>query len=286
MMTIFITTNIYTNKPPTMPTYDSSSSKKKTYFYAVGKGRVPGIYNTWEECKSQVQKFQGAKYKKFETEQEATDFVGLWKYETKSILSRFGVQPQPQPDADATVTKDHSTTQTTIKEPKSHIISCFTDGSCLKNGKKSSGESLSIGAYAVHFSDDTLSKYDMATRLEGTREKPVTNNRCEIMGVITAIIQTNENIDKDRRKVLEIYTDSKYTIDCMEKWIKNWLRNGWVNAKKQPVENRDLLERLNELMKTRIVRLKWIASHQPDIEWKHIHNNIVDRMANQLISSI
>jgi ribonuclease HI len=283
--------NIYANKP-TMQT-DSSSSKKKPYFYAVGKGRVPGIYNTWDECKSQVQKFQGAKYKKFETEQEAADFVGLWKYETKSILSQFGVEPQTEAETKAdtetsVTTKDHNTTQTIHKVSEKHIIFCFTDGSCLKNGKKSSksGESLSIGAYAVHFSDDTLSKYDMATRLEGTKEKPVTNNRCEIMGVITAIIQTNENIDKDRRKVLEIYTDSKYTIDCMEKWIKNWLRNGWVNAKKQPVENRDLLERLNELMKTRVVRLKWVASHQPDIEWKHIHNNIVDRMANQLISSI
>lgn len=33
-------------------------------FYAVAKGRAPGIYKTWSECESQVKGFSGAKYKK------------------------------------------------------------------------------------------------------------------------------------------------------------------------------------------------------------------------------
>jgi ribonuclease HI len=40
-------------------------------YYVVWKGRKPGIYTTWEECKSQVHKYSGAKYKSFPTLDEA-----------------------------------------------------------------------------------------------------------------------------------------------------------------------------------------------------------------------
>ncbi|XP_011142457.1 ribonuclease H1 isoform X2 [Harpegnathos saltator] len=44
-------------------------------YYAVARGRKPGIYATWDECKSQVNKFLGARYKKFSTENEAQNFI-------------------------------------------------------------------------------------------------------------------------------------------------------------------------------------------------------------------
>ena len=44
-------------------------------YYAVKKGRVPGIYTTWDECKKNVMKFPGAIFKSFETEKEAIAFI-------------------------------------------------------------------------------------------------------------------------------------------------------------------------------------------------------------------
>lgn len=44
-------------------------------FYAVKKGKKPGIYHTWDECRAQVIGFSGAIYKSFKTEQEALDFI-------------------------------------------------------------------------------------------------------------------------------------------------------------------------------------------------------------------
>ena len=44
-------------------------------FYAVSRGRTPGIYPTWGECSAQVQNFSGARYKKFGTESEAREFI-------------------------------------------------------------------------------------------------------------------------------------------------------------------------------------------------------------------
>ncbi|KAJ1912228.1 hypothetical protein H4219_005678 [Mycoemilia scoparia] len=49
--------------------------KAAAAFYAVRQGRIPGIYSTWEECKSQVDGFPGARYKKFKTHEEASQFV-------------------------------------------------------------------------------------------------------------------------------------------------------------------------------------------------------------------
>ena len=48
---------------------------KKTKFYAVKAGLVPGIYRTWAECEAQVRGVAGAKYKSFFTLEEAQAFL-------------------------------------------------------------------------------------------------------------------------------------------------------------------------------------------------------------------
>ena len=45
-------------------------------FYAVKKGKIPGIYNSWDDCKKMVDGFPGAVYKSFKTLEEAEAFVG------------------------------------------------------------------------------------------------------------------------------------------------------------------------------------------------------------------
>lgn len=50
---------------------------QKIKFYDVKKGKKPGIYNTWNECKAQVYKFPGAIYKSFKTLSEAQNFMEI-----------------------------------------------------------------------------------------------------------------------------------------------------------------------------------------------------------------
>ncbi len=54
-------------------------------FYAVKKGLVPGIYNTWEECKTNVDGFSGALYKSFKTLDEAKIYLGYNALDTSGI---------------------------------------------------------------------------------------------------------------------------------------------------------------------------------------------------------
>jgi ribonuclease HI len=45
--------------------------KKKSKYYVVWEGHNSGVYNSWEECKKQIQNYKGAKYKSFVSEQQA-----------------------------------------------------------------------------------------------------------------------------------------------------------------------------------------------------------------------
>jgi len=53
----------------------------KNKFYVVWKGRTTGIFNSWEECKAQVDGFEGAQYKGFPTEPaaQAAFRTNYWK---------------------------------------------------------------------------------------------------------------------------------------------------------------------------------------------------------------
>lgn len=44
-------------------------------FYAVRKGKVKGVYDTWEECQNQVKGFSGAEFKSFKSYEDACAYV-------------------------------------------------------------------------------------------------------------------------------------------------------------------------------------------------------------------
>lgn len=70
-----------------------------------------------------------------------------------------------------------------------------------------------------------------------------TNNRMEI----TAVIKGLEAINVKYGCNVEIYSDSAYVVNCMTAnppWYVKWQSNGWVNSKKDQVENKDLWEHL------------------------------------------
>lgn len=61
-------------------------SLKKTKFYAVRKGRKPGIYTSWSEAEKQVKSFSGAEYKSFEKIEDANAYMkGLKECECGDI---------------------------------------------------------------------------------------------------------------------------------------------------------------------------------------------------------
>ena len=60
-------------------------------FYAVRKGRKPGIYSTWSECEAQVKGFPQAEYKSFRQRADAESYLqGNEVSNSKKKVSVFG----------------------------------------------------------------------------------------------------------------------------------------------------------------------------------------------------
>ncbi|WEK48077.1 MAG: ribonuclease HI [Candidatus Andeanibacterium colombiense] len=134
-------------------------------------------------------------------------------------------------------------------------IEIFTDGACKGNpGPGGWGALLRKGTV-----EKELSGGDPAT----------TNNRMEMMGVIRALQALNKPCEVD------LYSDSKYVIDGITKWIFGWQKRGWKNAAKQPVANEDLWREMIEAVRPHTVKWHWVKGHAG-----HAENERVDRLAS------
>lgn len=64
-------------------------AKKK--IYAVRKGKIVGIFRSWDECRDSVNGYPGAEYKSFFTEEEANEYLsGIEKIELNSSFEKKG----------------------------------------------------------------------------------------------------------------------------------------------------------------------------------------------------
>lgn len=134
-------------------------------------------------------------------------------------------------------------------------VTIYTDGACSGNpGPGGWGAILMYGTFKKELSGG---------------ESHTTNNRMELTGVITALEALKEPC------VVELYSDSKYVIDALEKgWARSWKARGWIKADKKPALNPDLWERLLELCQRHTVNLHWVKGHA-----SNPYNNRCDELA-------
>lgn len=71
--------SIYFNQSESFIYFNQSqSSMKMAKFYAIARGRVPGLYLDWTEAKKQVEGFSNAKFKSFKTKDDAKAFLAQY----------------------------------------------------------------------------------------------------------------------------------------------------------------------------------------------------------------
>ena len=100
-------------------------------------------------------------------------------------------------------------------------------------------------------------------------ERQTTNNRMELTGVISALKALKEPC------VVELYSDSKYVIDALEKgWAVSWRKKGWIKSDKKPALNPDLWAELLDLTAKHEMRYHWVKGHA-----ENEYNNRCDEMA-------
>ena len=86
--------------------------------------------------------------------------------------------------------------------------------------------------------------------------KKTTNNRMELMGVITGLEALTKPCE------VEVISDSKYVTDAFNQhWVDGWLKNGWRTSQKAPVKNMDLWKRLLQAKQPHEVKFTWVKGH-------------------------
>jgi ribonuclease HI len=106
--------------------------------------------------------------------------------------------------------------------------------------------------------------------------KNTTNNVMELTAVIEAL-----RLLKFQCKV-HLYSDSAYVVNAFnQKWIYGWMKNGWKNASKEPVKNKELWQELYYLTQIHNVTFIKVKGHS-DNEY----NNRCDELARNAIANV
>jgi len=138
-------------------------------------------------------------------------------------------------------------------------VTIYTDGAC--SGNPGPGGWGSILMYKGNQKEISGGKED------------TTNNVMELTAVIEGL-----KLLKFPCKV-KLYSDSAYVVNAFnQKWIYGWLKNGWKNASKEPVKNKELWQELYDLTKVHEVEFIKVKGHS-DNEY----NNRCDELARNAI---
>lgn len=134
-------------------------------------------------------------------------------------------------------------------------VDIYTDGACSGNPGP--------GGWGA------ILRYNSMEKEISGGEKNTTNNRMELMAVISALECLKEPC------VVQLYSDSKYVIDALNLgWAVSWRKKGWIKSDKKPALNVDLWERLLTLTEKHEMHYHWVKGHA-----NNQYNNRCDALA-------
>lgn len=144
----------------------------------------------------------------------------------------------------------------------------FADGACRGNPGP--------GSWATIIQD---AKGEVILKSTGI-DVPTTNNKMELSGVIQGLKGLIDKwIDEGisgRENPVFVFSDSKYVVEGVEKWIIGWKSRGWKKADGKDPENLLLWKELDQLKSYfNRIHFQWIKGHAG-----HPQNELCDQMAN------
>ena len=140
-------------------------------------------------------------------------------------------------------------------------VEIYSDGACLGNPGPGGWGAI-------------LMAKDKKKEISGS-ESDTTNNRMEL----TAVIEALKTLKKPAQ--VKLYTDSKYVIDGITKWIFSWKKTQWRNSNRKLVKNSDLWQNLDNEVQKHKIKWIWVKGHSGNF-----YNELVDNLARKQAESI
>jgi len=174
----------------------------KTKFYAVAKGREPGIYETWHDCQLQVDGFSGALYKSFTNREKSEAYL---RDAMKGDASKDAMKSNTLSKSSNPIPKEN-------KLDEYYHINLNFDGGSRGNGKTVSPIAGSGAVLKVFHKNQEEKIYIRKFIKENNLVS--TNNYAEYTGLLEGlkeIFKNHEHILREPTK-LEIFGDSLLVI--------------------------------------------------------------------------
>lgn len=128
------------------------------------------------------------------------------------------------------------------------FVKIFTDGAARGNPEGPGGYGT-----VLQYID---SKGELHEREYSAGYKKTTNNRMELMAVITGLEALTRPCE------VEVISDSKYVTDAFNQhWVDGWLKRNWKGSSNNPVKNVDLWKRLLKAKAPHQVKFTWVKGH-------------------------
>lgn len=157
------------------------AAKPRPKFYAVACGRSPGIYSTWQECQTQIAGFPAARFKGFQTEEEAAAFVRSPSTSRRAGSKAASTSPQPRkvpkpdPEMEAKLMAELHEEQKAVAEEvlagrnvfitglpgcgKSFLVKKLIEILRLRKGQEAVAVCASTGVAGIHIGGSTIHCY-------------------------------------------------------------------------------------------------------------------------------
>jgi len=149
-------------------------------------------------------------------------------------------------------------------------LNIYTDGGCSGNPGP--------GGWAYVMVQKTYQGDEVLVERRGSEEH-TTNNRMELMAVISALKALKNKKDLPRQAT--VHTDSQYVQKGITEWIHKWKQNSWKTSDKKPVKNQDLWLMLDALAEELSIKWMWVKGHAGNV-----YNERCDDLTQKAIASL
>ncbi len=201
-------------------------AKKKNKFYVVWQGKTPGIFDSWDECKKQIEGFKDTKYMGFRTLEEAKiafergfeNYYG--KKGKKDVYTEEDIKKYGKPVGEAIAVDAAFNGKTQMLEYKGVFVETSTElfhFGPIKGGSNNVGEFLAI-VHALAYETQNKLNYQIYT-----------DSKIAMAWIKQKKCKTNSDLSK-YPKLFDI-------VRRAEKWlaehplvnieIKKWHTNAW-----------------------------------------------------------
>ena len=196
-------------------------------YYAVGLGRVPGVYSSWDDCQAQVKGLSCAAFEKFDDSGEAVDYVAHFWAGDVFVSTRGKRKASSSGGGD-----DVFAIQ---KRARLGELEIYTDGNCRDNGRPCAR--AGSGIYFVR-NGKAEARYSSVPGAQ-------TNNRAEIYAMLLALDATLDVdaicIKPDSEYVAKSLTDPTWLALAQERLEEARLKG--VGGQRRPLGARCALAR-------------------------------------------